>query len=237
MANDPGQAALCLADCPMSNPTAPSSLYSLCSLQGFCSLLCILMASSSLQDCISLSQGSTTTSVAAPRFLPQPLAPERPRRALLSTGSCQGHRDTKGSWAAHQLSLQGKRVGAASKSQEGSSPCFRRAKVSLGRCLPASSQVSVSPKSPSALRLTGALVWETSKVINTKKKGTAILQLLMTVKTFLLFFGQHPSPLCSCTQVLPVTSTTLACPATPWVCFSQVLPQPEWGSLAGISNI
>lgn len=118
MADDPGLPALCLPDCPMSNPAAQSSLCSLCSVQVFCSLLCILMASSSLQGCISLSQGSTTTSVAAPGSLPW--------RERLSTGPCQGHRNTKGSWAEHQLSLQGKRVGPASKPREGSSPCFRK---------------------------------------------------------------------------------------------------------------
>lgn len=81
MADDPRLAALCLADCPMSNPAALSSLCSLCSVQRFCSLLCILMASSSLQDCIALSQGSTTASVAALRF---PASPARTRAAAAS---------------------------------------------------------------------------------------------------------------------------------------------------------
>lgn len=51
-------------------------------------------------------------------------------------------------------------------------PASGRAKVSPGRSPAASSQGSVSPKSPSALRLTGSpCLTETSKVIITKKKG------------------------------------------------------------------
>lgn len=70
----------------------------------------------SLQDCISLSQGSTTTRVAAPDSLPRLRVPEQ-----------APDRDTKTPrGAAHQLSLQGKHVGPDSKSQEGSSPCFRK---------------------------------------------------------------------------------------------------------------
>lgn len=51
-------------------------------------------------------------------------------------------------------------------------PASGRAKVSPGRSPAASSQGSVSPKSLSALRLTGSpCLTETSKVIITKKKG------------------------------------------------------------------
>lgn len=190
MADDPGLAALCLADCPMSNPAVLSSLCSLCSLQGFCSLLCILMASSSLQDCISLSQGSTTTSVAVLIF---PASAARARTAL--GGSCQGHKDTKGSWAAHQLSLQGKPVGPASKPQKGSSPCFRRAKVSAGRCPPASSQGSVSPKSLSALRLTGSPCLRDIQSYYQKKGGQQFFSCLWWQKHFCLSVGSI-DPLC-----------------------------------------
>lgn len=157
MADDPGLAALCLADCPMSNPAAPSSLCSLCSMQGFCSLLCILMASSSLQDCISLSQGSTTTGVAAPDSLPRLRVPEQ-----------APDRDTKPPRGAEQhisSACKENLWGLLPNPRRAAHPASGGAKVSPGRSPAASSQGSASPKPLSAH-------WQPLfQVIITKKKG------------------------------------------------------------------
>lgn len=102
-------------------------------------------------------------------FLPHLLAPEQQQQALLSTGSCQGHKNTE------------QHISSACKEnmwrllpnpRKAAHPASGRAKVSPGRSPAASSQGSVSPKSLSALRLTGSpCLTETSKVIITKKKG------------------------------------------------------------------
>lgn len=94
MADDPGLAALCLPDCPMSNPAAPSSSCSLCSMQGFYSLLCIQLASR-LPAGLHLSEsGLHYNKSGCSRF---PASPASAR-----TGSWQGHKNTKGSSTSAQ---------------------------------------------------------------------------------------------------------------------------------------
>lgn len=174
MADDPRLAALCLADCPMSNPAALSSLCSLCSMQRFCSLLCILMASSSLQDCIALSQGSTTNQCGCSEISCLTCS----HQSSSSSKRCSAQapaKDTKTQRGAEQhISSACKENvwGLLPNPRKAAHPASGRAKVSPGRSPAASSQGSVSPKSLSALRLTGSpCLTETSKVIITKKKG------------------------------------------------------------------
>ena len=189
----------------MSKLAAPSLFRSLCSVCRCAALLCIQMTSSSLQDCIAVIQCSTT-SIAGPRFLASPahartaqasatlyrfLPRTQKHKGMLRSTLAQHARKTCGAC----FQIPGRQVTPLHEEPRYHQAGPQQHLLFSGKCI---SQLLLSTEfhwQPLSLREARSIQRKDSSFHYRKEGRTAILQLLVTVKTFLLVWAAFSTPL------------------------------------------